>query len=139
MAGKSVEAPEVLEAKIATAVATRQHDDFLIMSRTDARAVYGLDDAIARSHRYQDAGADMVFIEAPRNREELVSIHEAFPTTPLMANMIRRGCHATDADGGPATSRVPDCGLPNGDDVRADLCERSLTPKPAGNRHHPEI
>lgn len=91
MAGKSVEAPEVLEAKIATAVATRQHDDFLIMSRTDARAVYGLDDAIARSHRYQDTGADMVFIEAPRNREELVSIHEAFPTTPLMANMIEGG------------------------------------------------
>lgn len=91
MDNKSVEPTEVLEAKIRTAKAARQHDDFLIMSRTDARAVYDLDEAIARSKRYQAAGADMVFIEAPRNLDELTQIHDAFPDTPLMANMIEGG------------------------------------------------
>ena len=91
MDNKSVEPTEVLEAKIRTAKAARKHDDFLIMSRTDARAVYDLDEAIARSKRYQAAGADMVFIEAPRNLDELTKIHEAFPDTPLMANMIEGG------------------------------------------------
>ncbi|WP_125708236.1 isocitrate lyase/PEP mutase family protein [Lacticaseibacillus porcinae] len=91
MDNKSVEPTEVLEAKIRTAKAARNHDDFLIMSRTDARAVYDLDEAIARSKRYQAAGADMVFIEAPRNLDELTKIHEAFPDTPLMANMIEGG------------------------------------------------
>lgn len=91
MDNKSVEPTEVLEAKIRCAKATRKHDDFLIMSRTDARAVYGLDEAIARSKRYQQAGADMVFIEAPQDVNELAKIHEAFPNTPLMANMIEGG------------------------------------------------
>lgn len=61
------------------------------MSRTDARAVYGLDDAIARSKRYRAAGADLIFIEAPQSVAELEKIHEAFPDTPLMANMIEDG------------------------------------------------
>ncbi|WP_461215448.1 isocitrate lyase/PEP mutase family protein [Lacticaseibacillus sp. GG6-2] len=91
MDNKSVEPTEVLEAKIRTAKAARKHSDFLIMSRTDARAVYGLDEAIARSKRYQAAGADMVFIEAPRDISELQAIHDAFPDTPLMANMIEGG------------------------------------------------
>lgn len=91
MANKAVEPTEVLEAKIRRAVATRKHSDFLIMSRTDARAVYGLDEAIARSKRYQAAGADLVFIEAPRSQAEFAQIHAAFPDTPLMANMIEGG------------------------------------------------
>ncbi|WP_252898877.1 isocitrate lyase/PEP mutase family protein [Secundilactobacillus odoratitofui] len=64
---------------------------FLIMSRTDARAVYGLDDAIERSKRYKAAGADLIFIEAPQSSAELETIHEAFPNTPMMANMIEDG------------------------------------------------
>lgn len=89
--GKKVEPTEVLEAKITAAKAARKHDDFLIMSRTDARAVYGLDNAIERSRRYKAAGADLIFIEAPRSIDELKQIHEAFPDTPLMANMIEGG------------------------------------------------
>lgn len=88
MDGKKVEPTEVLEAKIAAAKAARKHDDFLIMSRTDARAVYGLDNAIERSRRYKAAGANLIFIEAPRSIDELQQIHGAFPDTPLMANMI---------------------------------------------------
>ncbi|MFT8385202.1 MAG: oxaloacetate decarboxylase [Lentilactobacillus hilgardii] len=91
MDGKKVEPTEVLEAKIRAAKAARKHDNFLIMSRTDARAVYGLDDAIARSKRYREAGADLIFIEAPQSVAELEKIHEAFPNTPLMANMIEDG------------------------------------------------
>lgn len=91
MDGKKVEPVEVLEAKIKAAKAARKHDNFLIMSRTDARAVYGLDNAIARSKRYQAAGADLIFIEAPQSVAELEKIHEAFPKTPLMANMIEDG------------------------------------------------
>ncbi len=91
MDGKKVEPTEVLEAKIKAAKAARKHDDFLIMSRTDARAVYGLDDAIERSRRYKAAGADLIFIEAPQSSEELEKIHEAFPDTPMMANMIEDG------------------------------------------------
>lgn len=91
MDGKKVEPIETLEAKIKTAKAARRHDDFLIMSRTDARAVYGLDDAIERSRRYQAAGADLIFIEAPQSYAELEKIHDAFPHTPMMANMIEDG------------------------------------------------
>lgn len=91
MDGKKVEPTEVLEAKISAAKAARKHDDFLIMSRTDARAVYGLDDAIERSRRYKAAGADLIFIEAPQSSDELEQIHEAFPDTPMMANMIEDG------------------------------------------------
>lgn len=91
MAGKKVEPTEVLEAKIRAAKAARKHDDFLIMSRTDARAVYGLANAIDRSRRYQAAGADLIFIEAPQSVAELEQIHAAFPDTPLMANMIEGG------------------------------------------------
>ncbi len=91
MDGKKVEPTEVLEAKIKAAKAARKHDDFLIMSRTDARAVYGLDDAIERSRHYKATGADPDNIEAPQSSEELEKIHEAFPDTPMMANMIEDG------------------------------------------------
>ncbi len=91
MDGKTVEPTEVLEHKIRIAEETRKHDDFLIMSRTDARAVNGLEDAINRSKRYRAAGADLIFIEAPQSIEELETIHEAFPDTPMMANMIEDG------------------------------------------------
>ncbi len=91
MDGKTVEPTEILEKKIRIAKASRRHDNFLIMSRTDARAVYGLSDAIQRSRRYKEAGADLIFIEAPRSYDELKEIHDAFPTTPMMANMIEGG------------------------------------------------
>ncbi|UQS85949.1 isocitrate lyase/PEP mutase family protein (plasmid) [Nicoliella spurrieriana] len=91
MAGKSVVPASELIAKIETAVATRRHANFTIMSRTDARQVYGLENAIERSRSYQAAGADMIFIEAPKSTAELETIAKAFPNTPLMANMIEDG------------------------------------------------
>lgn len=91
MAGKQVEPTEILEEKIKIAVQTRKHDDFLIMSRTDARGVYDLDEAIERSKRYKEAGADLIFIEAPQSIKEFEKIHQAFPDTHLMANMLEGG------------------------------------------------
>ena len=61
------------------------------MSRTDARQVYGLEEAIARSKAYHEAGADMVFVEAPQSKDELRQVVDAFPDVPLMANMIEDG------------------------------------------------
>jgi len=91
MAGKSVVPAEELAAKIQAAVAARKHQDFLIMSRTDARQVNGLQDALDRSKLYRQAGADIVFVEAPQSVDELKTIAKTFPETPLMSNMIEDG------------------------------------------------
>ncbi|MGY0836730.1 isocitrate lyase/PEP mutase family protein [Aerococcus urinaeequi] len=91
MSGKQVEPTETLEEKIKVAVATRKNDDFLIMSRTDARTVYDLEEAIERSRRYKSAGADLIFIESPRSFEEFEDVHKALPDTFMMANMIEGG------------------------------------------------
>ena len=56
-----------MAAKVSAAVAARRSEQFLIIARTDARAVEGLDAALERARRYRDAGADVIFIEAPRS------------------------------------------------------------------------
>ena len=67
-------------------------DSGLVMiGRTDARAPCGLDEAITRGHAYYEAGADVVFIEAPQNIEDLQTIANAFEGIPLFANMIEGG------------------------------------------------
>lgn len=91
MLGKQLVPTEELSAKIKAAVEARRNDDFLIMSRTDARQTYGLKEAINRSYQYCAAGADMVFIEAPQSKAELQKIATEFPDVPLMANMIEGG------------------------------------------------
>lgn len=81
-----------MAGKIKAAVDARRSDDTLIIARTDAVAVEGFDQAAARAVRYRDAGADMLFIEAPRERAELARIGELMgKATPLMANMVEGG------------------------------------------------
>jgi 2-methylisocitrate lyase-like PEP mutase family enzyme len=64
----------------------------LIVARTDAAAVEGLESAVARAHAYKDAGADVLFVEAPRSEEQLAAIARAFPAgPPLVANMVEGG------------------------------------------------
>jgi 2-methylisocitrate lyase-like PEP mutase family enzyme len=78
--------------KIKAAVDARASADTLIIARTDAIAVEGFDRAIARATLYRDAGADMLFIEAPRERAELGRIGALMgEATPLMANMVEGG------------------------------------------------
>jgi len=63
----------------------------VIIARTDARANLGLPEAIKRGKAYHEAGADVIFIEAPQSKDELREISTAFPDVPLLANMIEGG------------------------------------------------
>lgn len=78
--------------KVKAAVDARKTSDTLIIARTDARAVEGLQEAIDRAHTYEEAGADILFIEAPRSVDELKVIRKSFHlNTPLLANMVEGG------------------------------------------------
>lgn len=76
--------------RIAAAVDARRDPDFLIVSRTDAIAVTGFDDAVARTHAYIEAGADMVFFDGIETREQLEAVPKLF-SVPAMANMVEQG------------------------------------------------
>ncbi len=90
MEGKQVIMAEEMIAKIKAAVDARQDDDFMIMARTDALAVYGLDEAIERGNRYAEAGADIIFIEAPPSIDDMRRVCREVKA-PMSANMIEGG------------------------------------------------
>lgn len=90
MKGKRVIPVEEQVQKIRAAVDARRGRDFFIVARTDARQVNGLEDAIRRCKRYKEAGADALFVEAPRSKEELTTIARDLPP-PLVANMLEGG------------------------------------------------
>lgn len=79
-----------MTAKIRAAVEARSNPDFVIVARTDARQRYGLEEAIARANAYVAAGADVIFVEAPQSRGELVELPRRIPA-PLMVNMVEGG------------------------------------------------
>ncbi len=91
MEGKQVVPVGEMAAKIEAAVAARRSDEFLIIARTDARAVEGLDAALRRARTYHAAGADMLFIEAPQSVEEIGAVGKAFPDVPLLFNYAEGG------------------------------------------------
>jgi 2-methylisocitrate lyase-like PEP mutase family enzyme len=85
-----VERPEAL-ARIKAAVDAREEGaDILVMARTDARATLGLDEALWRARAFADLGADLVFVEAPRDEAEMETVCQAVPL-PQMANMVEQG------------------------------------------------
>ncbi len=88
--GKEVIDREDMIAKIKAAVDARRDPDTVIIARTDARAVFGLQEAIERARSYAEAGADATFIEAPQSVEELELIPKSIPV-PQMANMVEGG------------------------------------------------
>ncbi|MGQ0676110.1 MAG: isocitrate lyase/PEP mutase family protein [Rhodospirillales bacterium] len=90
MAGKAVIPPVEMAAKIKAALDARRDPDLVIMARTDALAVNGIDDAIARGQLYREAGADMIFVEAPRSVAEMRRICREIDA-PAMANNIEGG------------------------------------------------
>ena len=77
--------------KIKAALDARQSRETLVIARTDAIAVEGFERAIARAVSYRDAGADILFVEAPKTRDELQRIPPAVSDVPLMANMVEGG------------------------------------------------
>ena len=89
-AGKQVIPIEEMETKLKAALDARRDPDFVVIARTDARAVEGLDAAIDRANRYARLGADLVFVEAPQTEAELARIaHEI--EKPQLANMLVGG------------------------------------------------
>ena len=91
MASKEVVDRTEAVAKITAAVDTRTDPDFLIMARTDARAVIDLDEALWRGESFLEAGADILFIESPQTEIEMRKIAETFEGTLLVANMVEDG------------------------------------------------
>jgi 2-methylisocitrate lyase-like PEP mutase family enzyme len=78
-------------AKIRAAVAARADPNLLIIGRTDALGVLGIDEAIRRGHAYHEAGADVLFIEAPHSVRQLEQIGSEFAGIPLVANVVEGG------------------------------------------------
>ncbi len=91
MAGKQVIEAEEHARKLRAAADAKTDAATLLIARTDARAVLGLDAAIERGKLYLASGADALFIEAPQNEWELEEIRRSFPDAILMANMIEGG------------------------------------------------
>ena len=90
--GKQVVSMAEMVGKIHAAVDSRQRSETLIIARTDAVAVEGFDQAIERAHAYRAAGADVLFVEAPKSRADLARVASAFGgDPPLMANMVEGG------------------------------------------------
>ena len=90
MEGKQVIPADEMVAKIKAAVDARIDQDLVIMARTDARAIYGLDNAIERGNQYREAGADIIFVEAPVAEKELRKITRDIDA-PTLANMVEGG------------------------------------------------
>jgi 2-methylisocitrate lyase-like PEP mutase family enzyme len=80
-----------MAGKIKAALDARRSRETLVIARTDAIAVEGFESAIERAALYRDAGADMLFVEAPKTRAELKRIPPALGGVPLMANMVEGG------------------------------------------------
>ena len=92
-AGKQIIPAEDMVQKLRAAVDAREDSDLLLIARTDARAVDGPQEAIRRARLYVEAGAEMIFVEAPHSVEELELIaHDLRPLgVPLMCNLVEGG------------------------------------------------
>lgn len=90
MEGKQLIPRDEMAAKIRAAVYARRNSDTVIIARTDAIAVNGYDDAIDRAVAYREAGADVIFVEALRTREQIENAARLVGA-PLMANMVEHG------------------------------------------------
>jgi methylisocitrate lyase len=90
LAGKTLVSTEEMNEKIAAAAAAKHNQDFLLIARTDARAVESFDQAVERARSYVAAGADAIFPEALQNEQEFRDFAEAVQV-PLLANMTEFG------------------------------------------------
>lgn len=90
LADKQLVSQDEMAAKVRAAATSRVSEDFVVIARSDARAVEGLEEAIERARAYVDAGADAIFPEALQSEEEFAAFREALDV-PLMANMTEFG------------------------------------------------
>ena len=90
IAGKQVIPAKEFALKIRAAVENRTDGDFVVIARTDARAVTSLDDAIERGNLYREAGADVIFVEAPQTEDEIQRVAREVKA-PLLMNQVPGG------------------------------------------------
>ncbi len=91
MSGKTVIPVEDMVAKLRAAVAARSDPDFVLIARTDALALEGVDSAIDRARRYADAGADLLWVEAPTTEAEIEKIATRLEGCPILLNWVEQG------------------------------------------------
>ena len=90
--GKTLVSASEMVGKLKAAVDTRVDQDTLIVARTDAIAVEGFECALERAEKYLEAGADILFVEAPENRDQMEKMNFQFSgRVPLLANMVEGG------------------------------------------------
>jgi len=90
MLGREIISQEEMVGKIKAACDARVDEDLMIMARTDTRTNYGIDAAIERGRAYEEAGADIIFVESPESVEEMKKITSSF-RVPVLANMLEHG------------------------------------------------
>jgi 2-methylisocitrate lyase-like PEP mutase family enzyme len=87
---KKIVPSRVMIARLQAAIDARSDPDLILIARTDARAVEGFDAALERARAYAEAGADMIFVEAPQTEDEIAAIADALDV-PLVINMFQGG------------------------------------------------
>mgnify|MGYP000868615782 CR=1 FL=1 len=90
MTGRQVIPTNEMVDKIRAAVAARTDKDLVIIARTDARTIFGIEEAIERGKAYEKAGADVIFVESPESLEEMELITSSFGV-PVLANIVEGG------------------------------------------------
>jgi len=91
MENKQLVAASEMVEKIHAAIEARCTPDFLIIARTDARAVEGLEGALRRARLYREAGADVLFVEAPQSEQEVAQVASELEDAPLLFNFAEGG------------------------------------------------
>jgi len=89
--GKQLVSTAEMVKKIEAFQYARRSDDLVLIARTDAIAVTGLDDAIARARAYAAAGADVLFVEAPKTVDQMKRINDELSDVPLLINIVEGG------------------------------------------------
>jgi len=91
LSGKKVISVKKMQGKIKAAISARKNKDLIIMARTDSLATDGLEEALNRARQYYQAGAEMIFIEAPKNLKQVKTIASELKDIPLLINLIEGG------------------------------------------------
>src|SRR5882724_5153114 len=137
--GKQIIPREDYLAKIRAAAAARRDKEFTIIARTDARAVAGFDEAIARANAALAAGADMAFVEAPQTAEEVAAVPRLV-AGPCLLNVVRGG-KTPDLDLREAEAMGYKLAIVPGLLIKSvvGICDQMLAALQASHRHPPPV
>jgi carboxyvinyl-carboxyphosphonate phosphorylmutase len=88
--GRKLVSPQEMVGRVKAAVDARVDQDLMIIARTDARTMFGIDEALERAHAYEEAGADVIFIESPESADEMRRVTSEF-RVPTLVNQVEGG------------------------------------------------